>query len=734
MSVDLTELIARTYSDFSGGLNEDVSTYNVDDNQVIAAKNVRFASTGEIRTRLGESNYGTAAASGIVQAVRGMHRYVNSDGTRNFWIYSGTQSAGVDVTGKVYQDDDAGTWTEKTTLLTNDGYLRFKQYKDALLMGTDRYGQRAVYGQQSGTDIWFNPSWAVGVGKHPFVVTAGTDNNAFQKFTNYIWRYTYDIYIGDTFIMETSPIFARIFDSNGQFSPWYWQDVQGVTSNSAESFEFTKNTSPASSGIQTGLINDADPSLGGAIIKRINIYRATRYLDDTNGTTRNKDIPDFFYIGSVEADDWDAAASDDTVFVDDGISIGAGSTELQYGGLIWPPYGRFIEYHKNRMWLAYTTTVPNAKSDNPATSDLEIEPSRLYYSEFGARGPQLLTYKPYNYIDIAPDDGEPITGIVSSKDNTLLVFKPNSIWAIRGGDTFVGSTNQPAIRKTAVSTDIGCIAPETIQPMENGILFLSNRGVYVTDGNSRPVSIDNRRVRQQVVNITPSRKYYAATGYDSKEKEIWVAYSHEDTGGNFNRSVNVFSTENLNWTRYELPAGAGISVFGRKQSLSEEAQFYAGRDDNLGNVLLNVPVARFNNSFTDRAGSTISWSVQTKFYDLDQPHMTKDFQAVLVQAKTISALTLHVLCDNRLDTRSDAGGGFTIPLPVDSDVLVWGSGNWDEKNWGINREGLSLTRLDDRIWGHRISLIISGTNNTDPASIQAITFFYKPKENVRFNT
>lgn len=748
MTLDITQLQSVTYKDFSGGLVEDVSTFSVQDNQIVSAKNIAFSSFGGMQTRPGSVRYTTFSAAdtinpnniGVVQPIRGIHRYIHSDGTRQTWVYSGDITGTVERTGIVYRDDNDGQWTEMVTVLSSDGYLRFEQHKDALFMCADRRAQRAVYGKDAA--VWKNPQWVVGLGYRAFDsdVSSPGITNRFGTYTNYIYRFTYDISIGGQFIMETGPLYSRLYDENNQYSPTYIQEIANVT-GSGNRVNITKSDFTVVSSI-----NDIQ-DMGGAQIDRINIYRKLSNSSASNANTEQQHYKDFYWIGSVSADDWDAAADAADLFYDDGISV-VNARQLKYDGLVYPPYARFQKIHKGRMWYAHTYTVPNTSQSD---ADHEYEPSRVYFSDFSSRGVLPLNVKPFNFVDIAPEDGEPITGIEVAKDGSLLVFKPNSIWAIRGGDGFVGASDDPAIVVRNVSRTIGCIAPETIRTIDEGTVFLSSLGMYITTGSSLPISLDENRVQNHIVDATPARKYNACVGYDERRKEVWLAYTHPDTGGKYNRSISLFSKKNRNWTRYDMATGTtladsgdGIEIFSNERGINEVARFVAGRGDVPARALSHGPLMYLNQDFKDAGGREINWSVQTPFYNLGYPQMNKDFQYVLFYLKSVADLTLHVVCDNRIDTQTDAGGGFTIPIPQEATVGVWDAtdGNpgpvpantlgWDNVDWGGTGEGYSLVRLDDRIWGHRISLIVSGDTLEADVDIQSITIYYLPKEGVRY--
>lgn len=120
-----------------------------------------------------------------------------------------------------------------------------------------------------------------------------------------------------------------------------------------------------------------------------------------------------------------------------------------------PPIFRYVATHKNRLFGVDAVVL-----------------CRLWISkEFQPGQAPLL-----NFIDISPDDGDIITGIVSFFDQ-LVIFKRNSIYVLSGN-----TENEFAIQRAATDSRIGCVAFRTAKVVDNRLFFLSERGVYAFDG------------------------------------------------------------------------------------------------------------------------------------------------------------------------------------------------------------------------------------------------------------
>lgn len=109
-------------------------------------------------------------------------------------------------------------------------------------------------------------------------------------------------------------------------------------------------------------------------------------------------------------------------------------------------------------------------------------PTRIYWSNLQDPTVFLTT----SFIEVALNDGQQITGMKVLGDN-LIIFKTRSIYVI----SFTGDPDIPFILQGGGKTnsDVGCVAPFSIQIVTNGLMFLSFDGLYYFDGsNSTKVS------------------------------------------------------------------------------------------------------------------------------------------------------------------------------------------------------------------------------------------------------
>lgn len=104
-------------------------------------------------------------------------------------------------------------------------------------------------------------------------------------------------------------------------------------------------------------------------------------------------------------------------------------------------------------------------------------PSRIYWSDLNT----VSSWTATSFIDIAKNNGQAITGIKVLSDR-LVVFKERSIYNV----FFTGNADIPFTLPGGGKSNspVGCVAPFTIQEVENGLVFLSFDGFYYYDGNN----------------------------------------------------------------------------------------------------------------------------------------------------------------------------------------------------------------------------------------------------------
>jgi hypothetical protein len=644
--------------------------------------------------------------------------------------------------GAIWIDNTApdDTWdrvpsSTNTITTSRDGKCRFAQHYDTLIFGTDRDGMKlynpdvstAAFGSllcSSDINQFTIDTWD---GAGPVVQTSGGRLSAGEGANGnyYYYRFTLDYEYGD-FTGESSPLYYPEYAS----IKYDTGEANVTDTNNENTVELTKH--PGAPNLRSD-------------VARINVYRSDARTNQISDRHVNKLA--MYYIGSIDADFFNAASDLDVVFTDGGIAPGK---EVSYNKMDFPPRGRFVDNHKGRIMLSYCDVKPGtieSWANSVSNEDWVTYPHRVYISSLNSDG---VSYEPAvfytdQFIEIDPY-GSGITGTWSYRDELYVVFKANSMWIIQGDDPHPKYGN---MRLRNVSQSVGCIAPESICEVEGRLVWLSNSGIYYWDGGSKPAPLKTDNVATTIQAIPDSYKYDVASVYDRKQRELIMSMATSDSSG-FNRKIIKFDLRTSAWTVDSY--GVGLGAFTTIEEANEEQRVYAGVSDSSTNIGLFGSLLRLNTGTaayqilgnTDQSND-ISFEFQTKHYDMDAPFMDKEFYAVAIDLDTNETLRLDVLIDNKYDTRNITDGDFDITPPTQNGLL-WASGaipareTWyeagqDENVWAFQRQGTTLIHLGRSDGtgvpdGKRISLIISGDVKY-PVRIESITIFYKPLEGVR---
>lgn len=171
--------------------------------------------------------------------------------------------------------------------------------------------------------------------------------------------------------------------------------------------------------------------------------------------------------------------------------------------------------------------------------------SRLCWSNIG----DTNTWGSANFIDIARNDGQEIQRVITLGDR-FVVFKTRSIYIVG----FTGDNNIPFIVQKSASA-VGCIAPFSVQELENGLVFLSHDGLYYFDGNNSYKISD--RIQTTIDGFNQTRLSNARSMVKGKKNQYFCSFS--SSSSNTNDRVLVWDFSLNAWSVYKGMACSSMS-------------------------------------------------------------------------------------------------------------------------------------------------------------------------------
>jgi hypothetical protein len=325
---------------------------------------------------------------------------------------------------------------------------------------------------------------------------------------------------------------------------------------------------------------------------------------------------------------------------------GVGATVADGNSIIWQENGTnsviaprgaaHSIVHAGFLWLFNTY---------PATTDDLLDgPSALVMSELNNPN----SYNPINRAYLDKDDGTEGMGLASLAISELGIAPTLTLLAFKNYSTYLidGVFGDPNFRIVRAKTDLGCIAPRTIQFLPNlGIMRLTHKGFAITNGIKDVIVSDSIRpyLFDEVPDITPIHPDYVAYSHSMQTDSppMYVAsvpLKVPDLQGQ-QRRLFCFDLISKAWTVTDVPFSI-LSMTALRPSLS--------------NPILSAEL----NSFTDgkisawQAGGTswvddpmvlVNWSFQSQDTFGTSPSNRTYFRRVFMRGIATGTVTVEAL-------------------------------------------------------------------------------------------
>jgi hypothetical protein len=234
-----------------------------------------------------------------------------------------------------------------------------------------------------------------------------------------------------------------------------WRDNLGRVHRSAPSYELTVNVGSSSGSVLLSVptLRLTSKDQRGAPVS-VELYRNER---DGGGIFHLVTSPTQPLLASSSLD---AVTYTDTVSDSDLVSRALLYTD---GGFLEndpPPASTLCETYRNRLWLAGLEDPNLIRYSKPRRTHEAFAFSDFYDLTVDARGGDVVALR--------------------AMDDFLVVFKPRAIHVVAGeGLDVFGGGQDPEQR--LITSDVGCVNPNTVVMTDKGLFFLSSKGIYLLD-------------------------------------------------------------------------------------------------------------------------------------------------------------------------------------------------------------------------------------------------------------
>ena len=230
-----------------------------------------------------------------------------------------------------------------------------------------------------------------------------------------------------------------------------------------------------------------------------------------------------------------------------------------------PRRGPYACLHKNRIFAT--------------------DPGELAFSVYACDVNDETTWRPQVQLAANDERGGAITGLASYGD-ALIIFKNTCLFRFLGDPEFGAA-------QLSRYSEVGCVAPDSIQVTPFGVIFVGREGVWLTDGEN--VTLLSRAIRPLFVGRDSETLHTDAVGvYYPRREQYWLKLSPASDGYVLQRVAILTEggeTTQLAWSRIpSLNMNCG-AVWG---SAADDGQLYLG--DQIGFVWLRDVGADDNGS------------------------------------------------------------------------------------------------------------------------------------------
>jgi hypothetical protein len=303
-----------------------------------------------------------------------------------------------------------------------------------------------------------------------------------------------------------------------------------------------------------------------------------------------------------------------------------------------------IAHFQNYMFLANVTVSST------------VRPTRIYWSTLR----NAEEYDAADFAEIGLEDGQEITGLYALGDR-LVIFKERSIYL----GLFTGDADIPFVFKKTQSS-VGAISGLSIQEFSNGLIFLSQDGLYFFDGISSVKLSD--KISATILGFSKGRFSKAVSGFQREVNRYWISFT--SSGQTDHDRIITFDTLNGAFSIYTGISANAITTL----KVNGEERIYFGDYDGFAYR------ADFGTSDNPLGVKTaIDAFYKTKWFDFGDPMNQKGIPNITIYYN-YSATTLNFIYSYDLED----GDQFTQTFSLEAPGAKWDQFNWDEAQWGAS--------------------------------------------------
>ena len=237
----------------------------------------------------------------------------------------------------------------------------------------------------------------------------------------------------------------------------------------------------------------------------------------------------------------------------------------------------------------------------------EKQPNAFFWSGNDANGANPA-YFPMEQYNLVGEYDDPVVAF-GRQQNKLVIFQQRRISSAEYAFSVVDGRMRVSLNTKTINDKVGCIAPRSVQCIENNLVWLSEQGVmYLKDSNyayETLVVCISGNVNSLVRDLRPMRKRKnQVSSFDDGERYWLFLWDGSAVVWDYSIRGYTADTEKLAW----FPMNG---CYGIAWAISDDGEVYGLRPYNYGGHDSEKYLFRFSDALTD-AGNVIHKSVTLK--------------------------------------------------------------------------------------------------------------------------
>jgi hypothetical protein len=283
-----------------------------------------------------------------------------------------------------------------------------------------------------------------------------------------------------------------------------------------------------------------------------------------------------------------------------------------------------------------------------------------------------------NFCNIEPDAGDDITGLAVFKER-IIVFKQRSIWQITLSFTQAGNFFITEPNLTLITASKGCIAPNSIQFVENDLYYLSQRGVHSL-GYQQGFTLDALRTNEMSFKVRP---FFEGMTYSQMQgaTAVYTDFKYILSFPGANKTI-VYDVQRGGWMG---PWSYDANCATIYKDSSNNNHYLIGRSDSFN-------VDEVGPNYSDDKGTLIPTRLATKKEDFGDWSLFKTVKSIFTQMKNVTGTVgVNLQLEERSGNVVTAKSFNIVPT---TGVTGWGADFWGNTLWGNTEGKAALTGSD----------------------------------------